>query len=183
MKFLDIFNPIQKGDFGLTDESIYASLQNGGNLIPLWGGNSEHKSIARMISVNTKTKSGSPITIFSGEGIIISLDGSAGCMTYKKGEAFALNHHAGFITVRAGQEKVISPEYFALFFKRFYTELSVSDGSKTLSLEQIYSEAIHIPAYNAQCKVVEIVSPLLEKLDRLVCLKQDLEVLLSRELE
>ena len=53
----------------------------------------------RRISVSAKTKKGATIKIFSGEGIIISLDGSAGSMTYKNGEKFALNHHAGFITL------------------------------------------------------------------------------------
>ena len=43
MKFLDVFNEIDKGNYALTDEAIYASLQNGDELIPLYGGNKEHK--------------------------------------------------------------------------------------------------------------------------------------------
>ena len=95
-----MFNEIEKGNYALTDEAIYASLQNGDELIPLYGGNKEHATTERRISISAKTKKGVPITVFSGEGIIISLDGSAGSMTYKSDEKFALNHHAGFITLR-----------------------------------------------------------------------------------
>lgn len=47
MKFLDVFNEIDKGNYALTDEAIYASLQNGDELIPLYGGNKEHKMTDR----------------------------------------------------------------------------------------------------------------------------------------
>lgn len=66
MKFLDIFNEIEKGDYALTDEVIYASLQNGDELIPLYGGNKDHISTERRISISAKTKKGDPIKIFSG---------------------------------------------------------------------------------------------------------------------
>ena len=55
MKFLDVFNEIDKGNYALTDEAIYASLQNGDELIPLYGGNKEHKMTDRRISVSAKT--------------------------------------------------------------------------------------------------------------------------------
>ena len=115
MKFLDVFNEIDKGNYALTDEAIYASLQNGDEFIPLYGGNKEHKMTDRRISVSAKTKKGATIKIFSGEGIIISLDGSAGSMTYKNGEKFALNHHAGFITLRKDAVDKVNLEYFSLF--------------------------------------------------------------------
>lgn len=83
MKFLQVFNEVKKGNYALTEESIYASLQSGNELVPLYGGNKEHISREKMISVNTKNKKGNPVKIFSGEGIILSLDGSAGSMTYK----------------------------------------------------------------------------------------------------
>lgn len=47
MKFLDVFNKIQKGDYALTDEAIYHSLQNGDELIPLYGGNKSHNKTDR----------------------------------------------------------------------------------------------------------------------------------------
>ena len=119
MKFLDVFNEIQKGDYALTDEAVYASLQNGDELIPLYGGNKEHTTAERKISVSAKTKKGTSITVFSGQGIIISLDGSAGSMTYKNGERFALNHHAGFITLRKEAEDKINLEYLSIFLQNF----------------------------------------------------------------
>ena len=100
MKFLDVFNEIDKGNYALNDEAFFASFENGDELLRFYGGNKEHKMTDRRISVSAKTKKGATIKIFSGEGIIISLDGSAGSMTYKNGEKFALNHHAGFITDR-----------------------------------------------------------------------------------
>ena len=100
MKFLDIFNEIQKGNYGLTDEAIYSSIREGDEFIPIYGGNKEHHITEKKVSINAKTKKGISITIFSGEGIIISLDGSAGSMTYNYGVKFALNHQAGFITIK-----------------------------------------------------------------------------------
>lgn len=120
MKFLDVFNKIKKGDYALTDEVVYTSIQNGDKLVPLYGGNKDHGSTDRMISITAKTKKGTLITVFSGGGIIISLDGSAGSMTYKNNEIFALNHHAGFITVRDDAKNKVKPEFFAIFFQNFY---------------------------------------------------------------
>ena len=119
MKFLDVFNEIQKGNYALTDEAIYSSLQNGDELIPLYGGNKDHFTTERRISISAKTKKGTPITVFSGEGIIISLDGSAGSMTYKTGEKFALNHHAGFITLKKDAVGKVNLEYFSIFLQNF----------------------------------------------------------------
>ena len=47
MKFLDVFNEIDKGNYALTDEAIYASLQNGDELIPLYGGIKEEFQFLR----------------------------------------------------------------------------------------------------------------------------------------
>ena len=70
MRFLDVFNEIEKGNYALTDEAVYASIQNGDDYIPLYGGNKSHCSTERRISISAKTKKGVPITVFSGEGII-----------------------------------------------------------------------------------------------------------------
>lgn len=155
MRFLDVFNEIKKGDYALTDEAVYHSLRNGDELIPLYGGNKSHNRTDRKISITAKTKKGAPITVFSGEGIIISLDGSAGSMTYKCGEQFSLNHHAGFITVRDTVEDEVCLEFFALYMQNFYKNLSVSDGSKTLSLEQIYSVEFDLPDFPMQQSILE----------------------------
>lgn len=56
MKFLDVFNEIEKGNYSLTDEAIYASLQNNDELVPLYGGNKEHRTTERQISISAKTK-------------------------------------------------------------------------------------------------------------------------------
>ena len=182
MKFLDVFNEIDKGNYALTDEAIYASLQNGDELIPLYGGNKEHKTTDRRISVSAKTKKGVSIRVFSGEGIIISLDGSAGSMTYKNGEKFALNHHAGFITLRKDAVNKVNLEYFSLFLQNFYREMGVSDGSKTLSLEQIYSEEFTLPCFDVQCNILNSLKNIKIKLDALSNLKKQYYSLMDKEL-
>ena len=160
MKFLEVFNEIEKGNYALTDEAMYASIKNSDKMIPLYGGNQSHKYTDRKVSITAKTKKGESIRVFQREGIIISLDGSAGSMTYKNREIFALNHHAGFITLKQGVEKKVLLEYFALFFQNFYRSLSISDGSKTLSLEQIYSEEIELPPYDVQVRIMNKLAPI-----------------------
>lgn len=182
MKFLDVFNEIRKGDYALTDEAIYHSLQNGDRLIPLYGGNQEHCKTDRQISVTAKTKRGIPITVFSGEGIIISLDGSAGSMTYKCNEQFSLNHHAGFITLRNDAKDEICLEFFALYMQNFYKNLSISDGSKTLSLEQIYSEEFSLPGYKMQCRILSKMKRIKDALDALQQTEEKYSSLLEKEI-
>lgn len=182
MKFLDVFNPIEKGNYALTDEAIYSSLQNGDELIPLYGGNKEHKTTERRISVSAKTKKGNDIKIFSGEGVIISLDGSAGSMTYKSGERFALNHHAGFITLKKDIDIKVNLEYFSLFLQNFYRKMGVSDGSKTLSLEQIYSEEFNLPDISIQDRVLRSLKSIMDKIAALDKIKKHCYELMDKEL-
>ncbi len=182
MNFLDVFNKIKKGDYALTDEAVYASLQNHDELIPLYGGNKEHHTTERKISITAKTQRGVNITIFSGEGIIISLDGSAGCMTYKIDEKFALNHHAGFITLRKNAINKVNLEYFAKFMQNFYKNISVSDGSKTLSLTQIYAEEFSLPSYDTQCEILKSLKAIEEKMFSLQKIKYKYIELLDKEI-
>lgn len=181
MKFLEMFNEVEKGNFALTDEVIYNSIQNNDELVPLYGGNKSHEKADKYVSESTVTKEGKRITIFDGEGIIISLDGSSGSMTYKKGERFALNHHAGFISLKKGAEKLVRLEFFALFYQNFLRNLSVSDGSKTLSLAQLYSADFEIPDYDRQCRVLERLLPIRDKISRLEILKERYEKILAKE--
>lgn len=162
-KFLDLFEPIQKGDFGLTDEAIYKSIQSGKPFIPIWGGNKDHSIQDRLVSINGKTKAGNKITIFEGEGIIISLDGSSGSMTYKKDKKFALNHHAGFFKVRSDAINKINLKFFVHFFDTQLKNESISEGSKTLTLDQIYNLDFDIPDFSIQQQIMTEIKPILEK--------------------
>lgn len=181
MRFLDIFNEVQKGDYALTDEAIYASLQNGDKLIPLYGDNKDHSKTERRISVTAKTKKGAPISVFSGEGIIISLDGSAGSMTYKRNEEFALNHHAGFITLRSDAKDKVCLEFFALYMQNFYRGLGVSDGSKTLSLEQIYLEEFDLPNFELQYRILSKIQIVQKKINILSLIREKYASLLEKK--
>lgn len=165
--FSYFFEPIQKGNTNLTEMAIYNSIKFNGEFIPLWGGNKTHVVQNRLISENGKTKTGSPITIFDGEGIIISLDGSAGSMTYKNGERFALNHHAGFFKVKDKMKGSINPLFFALSFEKKLTDISVSDGSKTLSLKQIDSLDFEMPDKKIQDEFISLTKPVLVKREQI----------------
>ena len=182
MKFLDIINQVEKGNYGLTDEAIYASINNSADMIPLWGGNKEHETITRMVSKDAKTKKDTPITVFSGEGIIISLDGSAGSMTYKSNQEFALNHHAGFITKKKDALFDVNLEFFAIFFQNYYRALSVSDGSKTLSLDQLYKEEIDIPSIQLQNRIMKEYNSIKSKINQLTAIENKLYNLINKEI-
>lgn len=183
MKFLEIFNEVHKGDFALTDEAIYNSLAANNTVIPLYGGNKSHKTAERFVSIDGKTKEGIPITQFSGTGIIISLDGSAGNMTIKRNERFALNHHAGFFTVKENMTDKIDLEYFCLFYQNFLCNLSVSEGSKTLSLEQLYTSDFNLPKYEDQKRILQTIRPTRNIIAHLQKIKTRIEIDLNKQFE
>jgi hypothetical protein len=166
MKFLDLFDPITKGDFGLTEEAVYKSIQLGNRMVPFWGGNREHVHADRFVDEKARTKHNAPVRVFEGEGIIISLDGSAGNMTFKKGERFALNHHAGFFEVKKNSD-LIDPDFFSIFYQQLFRAASVSEGSKTLTLDAIYAIDFDIPSMPLQRRIMAEIRPILDRRYRL----------------
>ena len=182
-KFLDMFTPINKGDFGLTDEAIYQSIQHGGQFIPVYGGTQRHVVTDRLVSEYGRTKYDKPITIFNGDGIIISLDGSSGCMTYITADnRFALNHHAGFFQLNEAAKQVVDPKFFALFFEKPLQEASISEGSKTLALDQLYSIDFDIPSYSVQQEVMKAIYPIVSLRNRIECVMSKIELTLEKNL-
>ncbi len=181
-KFLDVFTPIKKGNFGLTDEAIYKSIQHGGQFLPVFGGTQDHITAERFVSEIGKTKYDKPITAFNGDGIIISLDGSAGSMTHVSSGRFALNHHAGFFQVKEGMSKSVIPEYFSLFFEKQLQEASISEGSKTLTKTTIESLEFNIPQYNLQEKLMLKIKPILKIKDTAEQLIDKIQNIKEREL-
>jgi hypothetical protein len=172
-KFLEMFTPIQKGNFGLTEEAIYKTIQQGGQFIPVYGGTKQHTTTDRFVSDSGKTKYEQPIMVFEGDGIIISLDGSAGCMTCTPSKKFALNHHAGFFHVKDDAKDIIIPEFFSLFFQGQLQEESISEGSKTLGVRTIKSLDFNIPPLPVQRDVMSAIAPILR-------VRQSLNNLLAR---
>jgi restriction endonuclease S subunit len=183
MKFLKIFEPIQKGNFGLTDEAIYKSIQYDASFVPVWGGEQEHGTETRWISENGRTKYNEPITIFEGDGIVISLDGSAGRMTFIRDKRFALNHHAGFLMVRADARRTIDPEFFSIFYAKQLEEASIGEGgSRTLALRKIYSIDFDLPPFPVQQAIMEKLRPLLVEREKNRRILQRIESLNGRVL-
>ena len=182
MRFLELFNPIEKGSHGFTDEAIYSSMCTGDCMIPLYGGNNQHRYTERYVSNKTRTIDGTTVKVFSGEGIIISLDGSAGSMTYKCDETFTLNHHAGFITLNDSGKEKVNLLFFSLFMQNHYKSMSVSDGTKTLSLSQIYSDEFSLPEKSVQDRIMVDIMQLMSKMEQLDLISDKLNKLTKREL-
>ena len=161
MKFFELFRPIRKGNFGLTDEAVYKSIKHGGTFLPLYGGTEEHTLTDRFVSENGRTKEDEPITKFDGEGIILSLDGSSGSMTYAKGKSFALNHHAGFLQLRENAKERVDAEFFSLFYESQLREASISEGSKSLTKAILEDLDIDLPSIGVQREIMRRVRPIL----------------------
>lgn len=140
-RFNDLFYPIEKGTFGLTDKAIYESIKYGGRFIPFWGGQQNHDEEERFVSINAKNINSKSINVFSGECLIISFDGSAGSMTYKPREKegekfiFSLNHHAG--TIKVKDPSLIDIVYFKYKYEPILKNIAISEGSKTISIKQL----------------------------------------------
>lgn len=107
-----------------------------------------------MVSIAGKTKDGKPIRSYEGDCLIISMDGSAGCMTYKKaGQRFTINHHAALLYAK--DDKVVNLQYFKLKYENTFKSLAVSDGSKTISVERIKELSFMLPDKKLQDALVE----------------------------
>ena len=164
MLFLDIFKSIDKGNFGLTDEAIYKSIDYDEQFIPIWGGTEDHSVVERRVSEKGRTKENEPITLFRGEGVILSLDGSAGSMTFTRCPKFALNHHAAYLQLRDDAKGKVDPEFFSLFYEKQLREASVSKGaSATLSTAILKTMDFDLPPYPTQITIMSELRPLLEK--------------------
>jgi len=157
--FDDLFLPVEKGVFGLTSQAIYESLKYGGKRIPIWGGQQEHTKEDYFISLKGHSKHNKPIKIFKGDCLIISLDGSAGSITYKPEKKdgqdyfFALNHHAGIL--RCKDESILNLKFFKYRYEQQLRNLTVSEGSKTLSLKTLKKIDYEIPDLDTQKKILQ----------------------------
>lgn len=85
-------------------------------------------------------------------------------MTFKSSERFALNHHAGFIPLKKNAINKVDLEYFSIFLQNFYREMGVNDGSKTLSLTQIYAEEFNLPKLEVQNNILSLLKVVKNKL-------------------
>ena len=60
--------------------------------------------------------------------------------------------------------------------------MGVSDGSKTLSLEQVYAEEFSLPDFDIQCNILNSLKSIKSKLDTLAILKKRYYSLMDKEL-
>jgi hypothetical protein len=162
LRFSQVFEPVRKGDFGLTDEAIYRSIQHGPPFVPVYGGSEGHVELTRQVSEKGRTLYDEPVTVFEGEGIILSLDGSAGHMTYTKGRRFALNHHAGFLRLREGARDKVDPEFFSLFCATILQNHAVGEGSKSLTTRVLNDIKFEVPSLDSQHDILRALRPVLE---------------------
>jgi len=158
-KFLDLFYPVEKGNYRLTEQAVYNSLKYNEEMIPLWGGQQSHNDKTQFVSKKGKTIENKSIKIFEGDCLILSLDGSAGSITFKpqfqnnEKIQFALNHHAGILKCR--DEKILNIEYFKYRFENLLRALSISEGSKTLTVGSLYKQYFEIPFLQVQTEILK----------------------------
>jgi hypothetical protein len=135
ISFFDAFNNIEKGSQGFTSLALYNNIPKlDEEKIPFWGGEKEHKKSNKFVSKYSMNIHGESVRFFNkSECIIISMDGSAGSMTYKKNIKFTLNHHAGVLTLKDEFKNKINLKWFSYKYSDSLSSISVSSGSKTLS--------------------------------------------------
>lgn len=182
--FMDLFT-VTKGSSGLTEEAAYMGYGSRASLIPMFGGNETHSTPTMYVARDMKTVKGSPIRIFQGDGIILSMDGSAGSMTYidkRKVPEFALNHHAAWLEVKKGALGAVSLKYFAIFGEPVLKSLAVSDGSKTLSLKQLAHAKIPLPPLPIQEEIISVVDEIYGRLQRAQKIDNCLKDILSKQI-
>lgn len=78
-----------------------------------------------------------------------------------------MNHHAGFFQVKEEAKHLVDPEFFSLFFEKQLQEVSISEGSKTLTLDMIKSLDFDIPPYDVQKKTMLEIRPLLKAKEKI----------------
>lgn len=158
-RFSELFYPLEKGSYRLTEQAAYNSLKYKSEMVPLWGGQQSHIVENQFISIKGKTLHNKDIKIFDGGCLIISLDGSAGSITYKperidgKEIKFALNHHAGVLRCR--DNSILDIEYFKYRFEGFMKSLAVSEGSKTLTVGTLDRQIFEIPKIDIQREILK----------------------------
>lgn len=182
--FTELFT-VTKGSSGLTEEAAYMGYGSRASLIPMFGGNETHITPTMYVARDMKTVSGSPIRIFKGDGIILSMDGSAGSMTYidsRELPEFTLNHHAAWLEIKETAIHSVSPKYFAIFGEPILKSLAVSDGSKTLSLKQLEHARIPLPSLGVQEEITTVVDEIYARLERVKRMDSRLMEILSKQI-
>jgi len=161
--FLNIFNEPEKGTNALTEEAIYHAMPTKGHeQIPVYGGEKSHIRPRKYIWEKAKNKHYKPVKYFNGECLILSMDGSAGCMTYKpKGEKFTLNHHAACLTIKETYQDKINLKWFKHEYQNTMKEAAISKGSsRTLSKEVLKNIIITTPDITSQEEWVQEIEEL-----------------------
>lgn len=175
-EFSNIFS-LKKGTSRFTEAAIYHSVPlNGVKSFPVYGGEASHKIAKSFVQENATNIEGKPVTFFEGECLILSMDGSAGFMTFKsKGKKFTLNHHAACVKIKKKYENDINLKWFKYAYQNTLMDLSVSKGSsKTLSKTVLDTQIITTPIRSTQdvwvesIEELELISENLEKIGTII---------------
>lgn len=167
--FFNIFS-LTKGIGGFTEECIYHSIEaNNNKKIPVFGGEKTHISAKKFVGKNATNNKGMCVKYFEGECLIISLDGSAGCMTYKKKDnEFTLNHHAGILKLKKEYIDKINLKWFKYSYQNTLVELAVSKkSSRTLSKAVLEETIITFPKISTQKNWVKEIEELEKTRDKI----------------
>lgn len=176
---------VNKGIGGFTEEGIYHAIPlDGHSFIPFFGGEKVHKFAEKFVREDAKNNKGKIVKYFSGECLILSMDGSAGCMTYKpNGEKFTLNHHAATITLRPAYHKKINLKWFKHEYQKTLIDSAVSKkSSRTLSKEVLESVVITAPIMTEQEAWVKEIEELERLNDKLEKINNHINLLTEKEI-
>ena len=176
---------INKGTGGFTEEGIYHDMPlNNHPFIPFFGGEKIHRFPEKFVRDGAKNNKGKVVKYFSGECLILSMDGSAGYMTYKpNGEKFTLNHHAASITLKPQYNKKINLKWFKHEYQKTLIDSTVSKkSSRTLSKEVLESIFITAPKPTEQEAWVKEIEEIEQLNNRLEKIKNHITLLTEKEI-
>lgn len=138
------------GNHGLTEETIYEQQPfSTTERVPIFSGSSDNETPMAWIKTNGKNKDGKTLVYFSGPCLILTKDGSAGLLTYKKeDESFTINHHACVLKVKEEWQGKLDLEWFATQYQSLFFNLVTSKSdNRIFSTEWLDRIRIKVPDY------------------------------------
>lgn len=141
---------LAKGNQALTEAVMYGAHDPNG--LPVYGGGATAPSY--FVRADTKTAQGSPLRIFSGPAIVLSMDGSSGAMRVVEDGEFACNHHALVLTPKQKRGN-----YLHLFAQQAQPRLKLlasnQSASSTLTVGMVESLEVTMPSETSLARTLD----------------------------
>lgn len=140
------------GNHGLTEETIYEQQPSSSvERVPIFSGSSDNETPMAWIRTNGKNNEEKPLVYFEGPCLILTKDGSAGLLTYKKeSDVFTINHHACVLRVKEAWQGKLDPEWFAAQYQGLFFGLVTSKSdNRIFSTEWLDRIRVEVPDFEA----------------------------------